>query len=459
MKEKIVVLGGGVAGINFVTKLVDNGYPGHLITVIDKGKDPYNRQPHELMSGFLGCGGYSDGKLTYHTSIGGQLSKYCGEDKAYELMDEVINNFKRFHPKPEEIRLSNPTKEPDFIKPYFNLRLFPVYHIGTDYLHEIGKNWYEYLISKEVNFKWECCVSFIEFGDWRDIKKVTYENYNKVDDWNDCIFESIEYDKLIIALDKAGIDLLNQYINLKKLKTESKSVQLGVRFEAPQHHFQKLIDTSYDFKLYRKFEDEGVSLRSFCVNNYSAYVAVEETYGDITYNGHAKKDPKFTNNMTNFGIIMEIQGIENPFEWSRKIIEKCQSKVWISKFENKFIKTGLFYSPNGTRQPSYTAEGNQIKVNEAYNDNLEIFKEAYGKYSKYILDFIEDLKKIFPTLKDDWGMYIPEVKYTTPELIVDYENLSLIDYPYIYCCGDSLSGRGITVSGAQGIYITKSLIS
>ena len=37
-------------------------------------------------------------------------------------------------------------------------------------------------------------------------------------------------------------------------------------------------------------EDKGVSLRSFCTNNNAAYVAVEETYGDHSYNGHAKKD-------------------------------------------------------------------------------------------------------------------------------------------------------------------------
>ena len=36
----------------------------------------------------------------------------------------------------------------------------------------------------------------------------------------------------------------------------------------------------------------GVSLRSFCTNNNAAYVAAEHTYGDISYNGHAKKDPK-----------------------------------------------------------------------------------------------------------------------------------------------------------------------
>jgi uncharacterized FAD-dependent dehydrogenase len=115
------------------------------------------------MTGFLGAGGWSDGKLTYHTAIGGQLSKYTGEDKAMELMDQVITNFKRFHPKPEEVQCSNPVEEPEFIKPYFGLRLFPVWHVGTDYLSEIAKNWYDYLVSKNVQFHWEAKVTYIEF--------------------------------------------------------------------------------------------------------------------------------------------------------------------------------------------------------------------------------------------------------------------------------------------------------
>ena len=137
MAEKLVIVGAGVAGVNAATKLVDNGYPGENITIIDMGKDPYRREYSEVMEGFLGAGGWSDGKLTYHTSIGGQLSKYCGEEKAMKLFDEVIANFKRFHPKPEEVQCSDPQAEPDFIKPYFGLRLFPVWHVGTDYLHEI----------------------------------------------------------------------------------------------------------------------------------------------------------------------------------------------------------------------------------------------------------------------------------------------------------------------------------
>jgi uncharacterized protein len=428
--KKIVIVGAGVAGVNAATKLVDNGYPGEMITVIDMGKDPYQRKPEEVMTGFLGAGGWSDGKLTYHTAIGGQLSKYCGEEKAMELMDQVITNFKRFHPKPEEVQCSNPEAEPDFIKPYFGLRLFPVWHVGTDYLSEIAKNWYDYLVSKGVEFVWETKVTSIDFDNQMII----------------CGEFGDKYDELIFAVGKSGIDFAQELANKYELPDEPKSVQIGVRFEAPQEHFQKLIDISYDFKLYRKFEDEGVSLRSFCTNNNAAYVAVEETYGDHSYNGHAKKDEAYRNNMTNFGILMEINGIEDPFKWSRDVVNKVQANG-----------TGLYYSPS--RQPSTTSEGNGVTATQISLDTLtHVVEPAMEGYFGYIMDFIQDMKKVFPTLQDDWGMYIPEVKYLSPEVKVDYSNLALADYSNVHFVGDALSARGITVSGAQAIYVAESVL-
>ena len=50
-QKKIVIVGAGVAGVNAATKLIDNGYPGNLITIIDMGKSPYERQPSEVMEG------------------------------------------------------------------------------------------------------------------------------------------------------------------------------------------------------------------------------------------------------------------------------------------------------------------------------------------------------------------------------------------------------------------------
>jgi uncharacterized FAD-dependent dehydrogenase len=428
MEKKIVIIGAGVAGINAATKLVDKGYPGELITIIDKGNDPHNRLPEEVMTGMLGAGGWSDGKLTYHTAIGGQLSKYCGEEKAMELMKQVVDNFTRFHPKSEEIFMSDPQEEPEFIKPYFGLRMFPVWHIGSNFLHEIAKAWYSYLLDKGVKFNWNTEVNNIYFKE-NTISLNTTKHIG-----------ILEYDTLIFAVGKSGIDFAQKLADDYQLPNEPKSVQIGVRFEAPQKYFQKLIDVSYDFKLYQKFDN--VSLRSFCTNNNAAYVAVEETYGDISYNGHAKKGKEFENQMTNFGILMEIKGIEDPFKWSRNVVSKLQ-----------FNGKGLYYSPS--RTVSKTSEGADVAAYQV--EFLNGFKEAMGEYADYILNFIDNMNSVF-NFGDDWGIYIPEVKYLSPEPLVNYHDLSLVNFTNVHFVGDALSARGITVSGAHGIYVAESLL-
>jgi uncharacterized FAD-dependent dehydrogenase len=272
-----------------------------------------------------------------------------------ELMDQVISNFRRFHPKPEEIFMSDPQEEPEFIKPYFGLRMFPVWHIGSNFLHEIAKTWYQYLLDKGVKFTWNTTVTDINFNS----NKIFIEIEGQPDGY-------FEYEELIFAVGKSGIDFAQQLADDYQLPNEPKSVQIGVRFEAPQKYFQKLIDVSYDFKLYQRFDN--VSLRSFCTNNNAAYVAVEETYGDISYNGHAKKGEEFRNNMTNFGILMEIKGIEDPFKWSRDVVSKLQ-----------FNGKGLYYSPS--RIVSKTSEGTDVTAYQI--EFLDGFEVALGEYANY----------------------------------------------------------------------------
>jgi len=177
-------------------------------------------------------------------------------------------------------------------------------------------------------------------------------------------------------------------------------------------------------------------------NNINYQLAINEEFWNSLDNGHAKKGEEFRNDMTNFGILMEIKGIENPFEWSREVVNKLQ-----------FRNIGLYYSPS--RTPSQTSEGESI--NTVQVGNLNQFKEVMGEYADYIINFIDQMNKVFE-FKNDWGMYIPEVKYLSPEPLVDYKNLALIDYPNVHFVGDALSARGITVSGAQGIYVAESLL-
>ena len=118
-----------------------------------------------------------------------------------------------FHPKPEEVQCSDPQAEPDFIKPYFGLRLFPVWHVGTDYLHEIGKNWYDYLVEKGVEFLWETKVTDIDF----DKNIVLYD-----DGWED-------YDQLIFGVGKSGIDFGKQLAEKLNLFIGDKIVLFDIR--------------------------------------------------------------------------------------------------------------------------------------------------------------------------------------------------------------------------------------
>jgi hypothetical protein len=147
--------------------------------------------------------------------------------------------------------------------------------------------------------------------------------------------------------------------------------------------------------------------------------------------------------MTNFGIIMEIKGIDNPFQFQKDIVSKCQ-------IDGK----GIHYSPNFTRKPSLTAEGKGMNVFSV--GNLGLFKEVYGEYADYIINYIEDLNKVFH-FENDYSLYIPEVKFLSEEVLVNYNDLSLVDFPHVHFVGDSLSSRGIAVSAGQGVYCVSNL--
>jgi uncharacterized FAD-dependent dehydrogenase len=439
-KDKIIVVGAGVAGMFAITKLIKENYPGKLITIIDAGKDPHNRKPDEVMKGGFGAGLFSDGKWSYlHNAVGGQLAKYMGEEKADQVLDEAWQYILEFHPDPSKIMFSEPLEEPEFIKPYFNLRMAPAYHIGTNYLHDMGKKWYDWLVEKGVNFYWECEVQDIDFDE--QVIKTKFLNREVIEGFGNQY--DFEFDKLVYGTGKSGIDLTQKLIDKYSLFKESKSVQLGVRMELPQKYMQSIVDIAYDFKLYKRHNDK-VSSRSFCSNNFAAYVAEEVTYDMKSYNGHSYKQENMINNMTNFGIIMEIKGIDNPFQFQKDIVSKCQ-------IDGK----GIHYSPNFTRKSSLTAEGKEMNVVSV--GDLNLFKEVYGEYADYIINYIEDLNKVF-NFGDDYSLYIPEVKFLSEEVLTNYDDLSLINYPNIHFVGDSLSSRGIAVSAAQGVYCCMGLL-
>jgi len=434
--KKIVYIGAGVSTQYGVLHLLKNGYDPKLITIIDKGKNIYDRLPCDIMTGAGGCGTWSDFKVIPSFKQGGLFHPhYCqNEDHANKLSKQLYDYIVEYHPDPSKIMYTEPVEEPQFIKDSpFELRQSPCYHLGTDYGQQQVKNIFEYFDKVGVYQVYNAEVTCVDTHHNRVIFTTKY---------NDGVIHNYtDYDKLIIGTGKSGMDFLSEFIEEYKLDTIPKPAQFGVRYETDGKYFTELNKIAYDFKLYKKFGED--SARSFCTNNFAAFVAEEETYGMKSFNGHAHKDPEKENGLTNFGILLEARGIEDPFEFSKQLVEFFQHKG-----------EACYYSPT-SRKPSLTDQGTPVP---GYRIDLEGFKEGFGKYADYILEFIEDLNQTFG-IDNNYIFYCPEVKFLTNEILLNKEDLSLPQYPNIHLQGDAAGARGIYISALHGLYISNNILT
>jgi len=432
MNKKIVIVGAGVSTQYQVLHLLKNGYPGNLITIIDKGNDIHTRKPEEVMNGAGGAGTWSDFKVIPSFNQGGIFfPNYCtNKEYAEKLSKQLYDYIVEHHPEPSKIMHTEPVEEPQFIKNSpFELKQSPCYHLGTDYGQQQVKKIFEYFEQCGIKQYYNAIVTDIDF------KK------NTVSFWvNEKKYNLIGYNKLIIGTGKSGMDLLTKLINQYNLTTVPKPAQFGVRYETDGKYFEELNKIAYDFKLYKKFGDD--SARSFCTNNFAAFVAEEETYGMKSFNGHAHKDPNKANGLTNFGILLEARGIEDPFKFSQDLV---------NFFQNSGEAT--YYSPSN-REPSLTDQGNKVP---GYKISLEKFKEGFGKYSDYIIEFIDDLNTTFG-IDNNYIFYCPEVKFLTNEILLNKKDLSLPQYSNVHLQGDAAGARGIYISALQGLYVAEAIL-
>lgn len=427
--KHIVYIGAGVSTQYGVLHLLKNGYNPKLITIIDKGSSIHNRKPEEIMTGAGGAGTWSDFKVIPSFKQGGFFyPHYCKDKNHADKLSKILYDYiTEYHPDPSKIMYTEPVEEPQYIKDSpFELRQSPCYHLGTDYGQQQVKSIFEYFDKVGVNQIYNQEIFDIDFD-------------------NNLIFSNpdshfLEYDKLIIGTGKSGMDFLSKLISKYDLETTPKPAQFGVRFETDGKYFEELTKIAYDFKLYKKFGED--SSRSFCSNNFAAFVAEEETYGMKSFNGHAHKDPKMHNGLTNFGIMIEARGISNPFEFSKQLVNFFQK-------DGK----GSYFSPSN-RPPSLTDQGTPVPGNKI---NFLKFKKGFGKYSEYILEFIDGLDKTFG-IGDDYIIYCPEVKFLTNEIKLNNLDLSLVKFPNVHLQGDAAGARGIYISANHGLYIAQNIL-
>lgn len=414
--QKIAIIGFGAAAIGFIEKMKGSS---HEIHVFEKSKDIYSSS----ISGIR-----ADGKLFVSADMGGDLE--LDLDLQKKLVDYYIG-----HTNTNDVEEGKSFRNPEAYKKFYEKGFMPVtsdfYHIGTDQLKEVLYNIYEdFKTYKNVHFHFSETISEIKVGK----EKITLNG-------------SAVFDKVVVSVGRSGHKLIKTIIEEHPLLIlDNTKVDLGIRFELPNHIVEELNKEMYEFKI--KYRSKtGYTVRTFC-NNPSGYV-VTENYGDfLTVNGHSKMYQKSKN--TNFAILVTVK-LTEPFNDPIGYGSHIAHLTNLLAGKNKVILQtyGNFVNSKRTKH-LYRVEPTLSKKEYILGDINLAFPR---RIVESIVDFVENLEALIPGISSsDNLLYAPEIKFYSNKLNNDiYDNLKFIGD----CSGAT---RSIIYASCHGYMLGEELI-
>ncbi len=372
---KIAIVGFGAAAIGFIEKMKNTDNELHIF---EKSKDIYSSS----ISGIR-----ADGKLFVSKGMGGDLDVDLKLQK--QLVDYYID-----HSDTKTVETGRSFSNDGYYKKFYEKGFLPVsadfYHIGTDQLKQVLYNIYEDFNShKNVHFHFNA-----------EITKVSPISGKII------LNDTDTFDKVVIGVGRSGHKLVD---NLAKkhpdLILDNTNVDIGIRYELPNHIVEELNKEMYEFKVKYKSKT-GYMVRTFC-NNPSGFV-VTENYGDFcTVNGHAKLKEKSKN--TNFAVLTTVkltQPFNDPIGYGSHIAKLTN----ILAGENKVILQTYKHFKDSKRTK------NLYRVFPTLDKNKFILGDINLAFPRRIIesivDFIENLNVVIPGIANpDNLVYAPEIKF------------------------------------------------
>lgn len=468
---KIIIVGGGVAGIFTALELLTHRFNGEDITIIEQGNLIENRKCFvnkdiscknckicSITHGIAGCGAFSDSKLNFdkYSRVGGDLGIFYSPNELNNLMNRVEDFYNYFGMNNLNITQEEITDEANNLIKYMNninnleFHDCRTIHLGTDNSRVIYKNMQDYLLDNGVTI---CSKTEIKDMKIHDNGRVTLYTENK---------RCYSADKIVFAIGRSGNEFLNNLFNKNNIKTIPSKIDIGVRVETTNEVMDSLNKNFYEAKIYlrdRLYNDE---CRIFCTNP-SGIVAHEKwntSLGNIsTVNGHAYANKDLKTNNTNFALLVskEFNGdIKDPLnDYVFPMIRMANSlaggadKVLVQSLKDlKLHKRSTEESIKICNlKPTLKATCGDISLVLPY------------RILTTILDSIEILDNVANGLNkgENTLLYAPECKFHSNKIWIDKYGKTTNDN--IYAIGDG-SGycRGIIQSAIHGIVCASNII-
>lgn len=415
MSKKIAIIGFGAAAIGFIEKIKEHDFEIH---VFEKSKDIYSSS----ISGIR-----ADGKLFVSTEMGGDM--YVNPELQKKLVDYYIS-----HTDSNTVEKGHSFTNEKFYKQFYAKGFQPItadfYHIGTDQLkdvlYSIFENFKKY---KNVHFHFNQEITHVE----KLSEHVKLSNGEV-------------FDKVVIAVGRSGHKLVKQIISdYPELVSDNTQVDLGIRYEVPDHVVDELNKEMYEFKIRYKSKT-GYMVRTFC-NNPSGYVVTENYEDFTTVNGHAKFKGKSKN--TNFAILVTIK-LTEPFN------DPIGYGSYIAKMSNLLAGDGKVILQTYSHFKNSKRTKNLYRVLPTLDENKYILGDINLAFPRRIMEsiieFIEVLNEIVPGIANpDNLVYAPEIKFYSNAL----DNKKFDNLKFIGDCSGAT--RSIIYATAHGYLMAEEI--
>jgi len=414
---KIGIIGFGAAAVGFVEKIKSTN---NQIHIFEKNKDIHGTS----LSGIR-----ADGKLFVSKEMGGDL------DISIELQQELVDYYIN-HLNSKTIESGSSFRNKEIYRRFYEKGFQPVisnfYHIGTDQLKDLILRVYEnFLYHKNVHFHFNAEITSIEIQQ----DKIELDGFGS-------------FDHVVVAVGRSGHKLINNIIKkYPELVVDNTMVDLGIRYEIPNHVVEELNQEMYEFKVRYKSKT-GYIVRTFC-NNPSGYV-ITENYGDFyTVNGHSKLKEKSSN--TNFAVLTTIK-LTQPFN------DPIGYGSYIAKLTNLLAGKDkiILQTYHNFKQSKRTK--NLYRVMPTLPEDKYILGDINLAYPRRIIesiiDFIENLDPVIPGVANpDNLVYAPEIKFFTTKI----DNQRISNFNFIGDCSGAT--RSIIYATAHGYLMGEKFLS